>query len=116
MSILALDLGEKRVGVAISRSGVLVEKLPRVEWRQQKKLLEKLRQICHQEQIKQLVIGLPLKNGYENKSAEKIKQQGKLIGRALNLPVVFEDESYSTISNDDSDSAVAILEQYLQLA
>lgn len=96
--ILALDFGTKRIGYAVSDEEQKVafpretfSKMPR------QKLIDKLRKIAKEENIRQIVIGLPLdENNEETPTAAKIKQLGATLARSLMLPIAYVDEFGST--------------------
>jgi len=97
--VLALDIGEKRIGIAASDlSGTMsfpVDVLPSNEVmsgaRSWKRILED-----HDPEI--LVIGLPISlSGEENAQAERITRAAELISRDCGLPFEFVDERLSSV-------------------
>lgn len=108
--LVALDIGQKRVGVARSRSGRLVEPVgvwPRAE------LLARLRKWAAAEPVERLIVGL---------ATEELAAK---LAAAAGAPVEQTDESFSTnearrrvaklTPNDHADAAAAavILERWL---
>lgn len=84
---LALDFGERKVGLALSY-GTLAEPLqvlPNDEF-----LLDQLGAICEEHQVEQLVVGIS-----ESTSAELSKEFAERL-TSLALPVYFADETLST--------------------
>jgi len=128
MSLLALDLGEKRVGVAISKSGIIAEPYKTINF--DENFYSELKDICSQEKVKKIIVGLPKSlSGKENKQEKKTKKLAKLISKKIGLEVEFVDERYtSKIAQSrfesqktplregkiDEESAVIILETYLE--
>lgn len=96
--ILALDLGEKRVGYAVSDETRTLA-FPRATLAKNPlgQFFTKLREIIQKEGISQILIGLPLdsENG-EGKSASRIRVFGEKIGSTLMRPIVYIDEFGST--------------------
>ncbi len=120
MSLISLDLGEKRVGVAISRSNIIAEPFTTLEY--DDKFLDKLDALCREEKIKKIIIGLPKSlSGQKNKQEEKIRQIASEIKNKLKTEIEFIDESFTTKmaeardkkGNLDEEAAVIILEDYL---
>jgi putative holliday junction resolvase len=87
-TVLAIDFGTQRLGLAISR-GTLAEPLLILE--NNEELLEKLKAICEQEQVTQLVVGVS-----EGKMEERSRSFGLLISERFDLPVEFADETLSS--------------------
>lgn len=120
MSILGLDLGEKRVGVAISRSGIIAEPYQLMEY--DNNFLQELKKICRKEGVDKIIIGLPRSlSGDVNSQEKKIRAIAEEIKDELEIGIDLIDESYSTkIAQsrfgprvDDKEAAVVILEGYL---
>jgi len=92
--ILAIDPGQKRVGLAVSdpfgNFAVGLETLSNYEG---KDILPELTAICQQYEVKTVVIGLPLHmSGEEGEKAQEARQLAQLIQEGLHLPVELMDE------------------------
>lgn len=120
MSLIGLDLGEKRVGVAISRSGIIAEPLTTLDF--DDNFLGELKNICQEEEAEKIIIGLPKSlSGKENTQEQKIKKIAKDIEEKMGISVELIDESFtSKIAQDrlgrnqvDEEAATIILESYL---
>jgi putative transcription antitermination factor YqgF len=131
--LLALDLGSKRVGVAVSDELRLtarpLEPLPRTNW---KKLLRDVSELCRQFDVRTVVLGLPLRlDGGEGDAADAARRAARNFGLSLKLPVVLQDERLTSKEAEaelrgeglseaeiktrvDSASAVIILRDYLE--
>jgi len=105
MAILGIDLGEKRVGLAISRSGLLAERYALLEFSQNiikepaafEDLVTRLRAILRREKIELLVVGLPLlADGSSSAFAKKIRTLAQKLKFLLGVEIVFENEAYSS--------------------
>jgi len=130
MTILGIDFGQKRIGLAISRRGIAFE-YKTLEFKNQDSLLLEINQICQDEQIKKIVIGLSKTR--ENKIGFQAKRQlkfAKSLKNKLKIPIIFENEIFTTreagrILNEqkikkrklkkfvDSKAAQLILQSYL---
>lgn len=96
--LLALDIGAKRIGFAVSDVDHTVA-FPRetLDATPKEKLLDNLRRVVKEEGIEKIIIGLPLdKENEEGKSAKHIRKVGEEIATKLGLPVDYIDESGST--------------------
>ena len=99
--ILAIDYGTKRIGLAISDSkGVIaspLEVLRITKNRDVEDILEDILLVVEEYRVKTILIGKPqiFKEEYKY-SVRKIDKFAKKLTDITNLPVIFQDESYST--------------------
>lgn len=72
---LGLDIGDKRIGVALSDpGGILASPFSIVDRREESQDIETIVDIINQHQVNQVVVGLPRSmNGSIGKQAEKVK-------------------------------------------
>ncbi|MCA1564960.1 MAG: Holliday junction resolvase RuvX [Acidobacteria bacterium] len=92
--LLALDLGTKRVGVAVSDELQLTTQplppLSRTNW---KKLLRQISDLRHTFDAQGVVIGLPLKlDGTEGDAAREARRIARNLSLSLAVPVHLQDE------------------------
>ena len=92
--LLALDLGEKRVGVAVSDElRITVRPLPflrRTNWKQ---LLGAVADLLQRFDAQGLVIGLPLNlDGTEGEASKKARRLARNFQLSLKAPVYLQDE------------------------
>jgi putative holliday junction resolvase len=94
MSILGLDLGRRRIGVAIVDVPALgARPLTTLIRSSLAHDLEGLRAIVADRQVRQIVLGLPLNmNGSEGPAAVQTRNFADRLQKALELPVDFYDE------------------------
>jgi putative pre-16S rRNA nuclease len=131
--VVALDLGQKRVGVAVSDSLSIsitrLTALPRTNWKQ---LLKDVAHLIQRFDAKTVVIGLPLRlNGSRGDAAIEAAATAGKFARSLDLPVYLQDERLSSVAAEenlradgcnrsevatmvDSESAAIILRDFLQ--
>jgi|SaaInlStandDraft_5_1057022.scaffolds.fasta_scaffold109530_2 putative transcription antitermination factor YqgF len=88
MSVLAIDFGTKRVGIAIS-SGTLA--MPLVVLPNQEDLFEKIEQIVIDKKIKKIVLGLS-----EAEMALKTRDFADELKGFVRVPIEFFDETLSS--------------------
>ena len=131
--ILGLDIGDVRTGVAISDElGIAAHPLCTIRRKSRKALLAELQQLVTAHNVEQIVVGLPLQlDGETGTQAKKIKQFAERLEQQVNLPIVFWDESFTTLEAAqilhgtkrrrkkrkqviDQVAAVLILEGYLE--
>ena len=98
MHIMALDIGEKRIGVAVSDPGERVASpiavLPAAEVLQN---APSFRRLLEDWEPELLVCGLPMTlAGEEGPQAQRIREQAQRIAQAAELPVEFSDERLSS--------------------
>lgn len=128
---IGIDLGTKRVGIALSDSlNMIASPLKTLTFYNQKDLLEQLRKVITEFDIKTIVLGLPLSmNGMDSSQTKKIRDFKSSLA-IFNLPIMYEDERLSSISAKksmvmqnvktgynkseiDMRAAAIILQQYL---
>ncbi len=97
MRMIGLDIGEKRVGVAVSDPTARVATPLKVLDVMPSADLSALRRIVEDYEAELLVVGLPLTMaGEEGPQAVRIREAAAAIGTALALRVVFQDERLSS--------------------
>ena len=102
--ILALDLGKKRIGVAVSDElqmtarGVSVLLLTSPE-----KLFADVKNLCDDFDAVALVIGLPLNlDGTESVGATEARQIARLFAEQLEIPVHLQDERLTSHAAEEN--------------
>ncbi len=121
MTILALDLGKKKVGLALSH-GIVAEGYATIRFNENdvSEFINQLKKIISEQKVNKVIIGLPLgRGGKDTDQSIWTKKIAKRIKNSLSLNVTFVEESYSTFQASgeegdvDQQSARIILEQYL---
>lgn len=102
--ILALDLGEKRIGVALSDEGRLLARSYAVLRRGSRLAdFEKISHIVDEQAVNLIVVGLPvLLSGEEGAKAAWVRDYANEMAQRLGLDLVFWDESFSTVEAERS--------------
>lgn len=130
--ILALDLGSKRVGVAVSDSlSISISRLDVIQRTNWKQLLRDVEKVALRFDAKTLVIGFPLKlNGSLGDAATAARETAQKFAQSLDLPVYLQDERLSSAAAEanlrdagvraedigkrvDSEAAALILRDFL---
>ena len=102
--VLAIDMGSKRVGLAVSDELRLTVRtlpaLPRTPW---KRLLSSLAELCEQFDVRSIVLGLPLRlDGTEGDAAQEVRRVAHNLQLTLKLPLFFQDERLTSREAEDS--------------
>jgi putative pre-16S rRNA nuclease len=92
--ILALDLGEKLVGAALSDERLITTKrLPPLKRSNWKKLLQDVRYLVERFDAQTIVVGLPLRlDGTEGDAAYNVRRVATNLAKSINTPVYLQDE------------------------
>lgn len=103
-AVIALDVGEKRIGVALARGSVMIA-VPLETVEVDGHEIEKIHDIIARESVSQIVVGYP-----RNQSGEATAQTAYVVDFStrladFRLPVVFQDESLTSVQ----------AEQYLKM-
>jgi putative Holliday junction resolvase len=95
---IALDIGEKRVGVAISDElNISITPLPAIQRTSWKRLLLEVSGIIRHYDAKALVIGLPLKSDNTDGSASAgMRRMAENFRLSLDVPIFLQDEKLTT--------------------
>src|SRR5882672_2471599 len=100
MRIAALDVGEARIGVAVSDElGITAQGVGVVRRVGGRRDLEALASLLAPYPLARLVVGLPLgMNGLEGVQAAKVRQFADKAAEHLGVPVEFWDERLTTVA------------------
>ncbi len=93
--VMGLDVGTKRIGIALSDFLLLTaQPCETISREPEKTAIEKIVQLCTQNSVKKIVIGLPKNmNGTLGKQAQDCTDFSNLLKEKLeNIEFVFEDE------------------------
>ena len=132
MRILALDVGDRRIGVAVSDpTGLLARPLTIIKRKDIASDISALCQLVNDQEASKVIIGLPLSlDGRVGSQAEKVKSFVEKLTASLFIPVETRDERFSTAivrerrlesglkkkkrqAPDDAQAAAVILQGYL---
>lgn len=129
MTILGLDVGEARIGLAVGDSTILIASPWGIlEAQPEGQVFAKLQDLIRQERIERIVIGMPYllrEPGHETDQQRQIRAWAERFEKMVTVPCVFADETLSTAlaarwqnerqqkGKRDDLAAVAILQAYL---
>lgn len=130
---LALDLGEKRIGVALSDTLKIIAQPYQVFPRTSRQAdFAHVQKIVQEQNVSQIVVGLPINmNGEEGAMAQWVRDYATHLGETLQLPILFWDESFTSVQAEaamreygwsrkklkekiDAVAAALILQSYLE--
>ncbi len=130
--LMGLDYGDSRTGVAVSDLlGITAQGVESIKYTGEKQLLQRLKEIINEYQVKKIVIGLPLNmNATSGQRVEKTKKFIEKLKAEFGLEVVTIDERLTTVASHramtelgvnknkkknlvDMMSAILILQMYM---
>ena len=97
---MAVDFGEKRVGLALSDPlGLTAQGMETLEPRDEEELLVKVEEMVAEKGIRKIVVGLPLNmDGSKGAGALKVLKLVEKLRGKVECPVVTWDERLGTVS------------------
>ncbi len=132
--VLALDAGEKRVGVAITDAlNITAQGLEVIERKNEEAFLDRLKSLIKEYSVSKIVIGMPLNmNGTKGSSAKLVEDFVELLKKDIPVDIETLDERLTTKQGErmlleadisrkkrklsiDKISAQLILQTYLDL-
>lgn len=132
--ILALDVGTKTIGVAVTdRLGMMAHPVCTIRRRSVVRDTQSLLPMIEEREVDRVVVGLPFElDGSEGRSARLARQVGEAVREATGLIIEYVDERYSSVDAErrliaadvsrarrkqiiDQAAAVCILESYLSM-
>jgi putative pre-16S rRNA nuclease len=131
--VLALDVGRKRIGLAVSDElGITAQGLNTLERTRIREDLERLKELAARWDVRTLLVGRPLHmSGAESRQSEYTAGFAARLGDYLGLPIIFWDERLTSVEAErmlrqagatlqarkksvDRLAAVLLLESYLE--
>lgn len=127
-NFLALDVGERRIGVALADSGVKIA-VP-FDWLENDdKIIEKITELAIDHDIDEIIIGYPRnQSGEPTKQTQYVEDFAKRLAEIdLDVEIKFQDESLTSVQAEhrlggnlkdkgqiDAEAASIILQDYLE--
>ncbi|NLY03366.1 MAG: Holliday junction resolvase RuvX [Campylobacter sp.] len=126
MSTAALDIGLKRIGIALGYKGDIVVPIDAVIRKNRKQAATDVKKVLKEYKVVKLIVGIPLGGSSEDEMRRRVEHFIGLLD--FNGEIVYQDESFSSkeasalkVANLrkkdgklDSLSAKIILERYLE--
>jgi putative Holliday junction resolvase len=130
--ILGLDLGERRIGVAVSDPTELLARPVTTIIRASRQAdFDAVARLVDEYAVARVIVGLPLSlDGNEGPQAQWVRRYAEAMAQQMDIPVEYWDERYSTVSaaeiisnkgprrraprhDIDATAAAVILQSYL---
>ena len=131
--VLGLDVGDRRIGLALSDSGgILASPLTIIEHTTESKDIEAILKIAQERGAERIIVGLPrLMNGDIGPQAQKVQAFTEAIRAHTQIPIEYRDERLTTVTAQrlkqetasrkknrniryDAMAAAVILQDYLE--
>lgn len=98
MRLMALDIGERRIGVALSDPGQMLARGLRVITRRSRQADASLiASLAREHEVEKIIVGHPLHlDGRAGEQARRIEEYARALQQDTGVPVLLWDESYST--------------------
>jgi putative Holliday junction resolvase len=97
--ILGLDMGDSRIGVALSDPlGIMASPLTIISRTHEEADIEVLVDIIRKNEVERIIVGLPLSmDGSSGKQVDKVRAFVTALCRHIDIPVEYRDERLSTV-------------------
>ena len=104
MRVLALDVGDRRIGVALSDpTGLLASPLSTITRKGQDADVDEVLGLAAANDVPEIVVGMPVSlSGRKGAQAARTTAFAEELRRKTDIPVVFADERYSTVQAERS--------------
>lgn len=98
MRVMALDVGDKRIGVAVSDpTGLVPTPLTTIGTKSESEDIEAVLLLADEHAVEEIVVGLPLSlSGQRGPQARKVARFAESLSGRAAVPVTMLDERYST--------------------
>ena len=99
LSVLGLDVGDRRVGVAgCDGTGLIASGITTIRRKSMTADIAQLQELVERRQVQKFIVGLPLNmDGSEGFQARKVRKFVKAVIAKIPLPVEYVDERLTTI-------------------
>ncbi|MDD4310399.1 MAG: Holliday junction resolvase RuvX [Candidatus Cloacimonetes bacterium] len=100
--IMAVDYGEKRIGIALSDPmRIFAKPLLVIANQGEEEVLSSLQHLITQHQVSLILVGMPYAiDGSNTPKTEETQVFLEMLKHNVNIPVLFQDERYSTCDAD----------------
>ena len=127
-TIIAIDLGLKRIGLALSAGAGIVTPLPAVERKNRNQAANDVKKVLNEYEATTVVVGIPMGSTTEDEMRRRVAHFMNLV--EFSGEIAYQDESHSSQEAEelmrgeirykrdgriDSLSAKIILERYLKI-
>lgn len=109
MRLMALDIGERRIGIAVSESGILATPHSVLQRKSKQEDFARLGRLVTELKIERVIVGLPYSlSGPEEigPQARRVMRYAEALAATLPVPIEYYDERYSTV---DAAASLSVL-------
>jgi putative Holliday junction resolvase len=101
--VLALDVGERRVGVAISdESGRLARPLTTIARASKREDFAAIARLIEENGVDRVIVGLPRTlRGEEGAQAGRVRRYAEALSATIAAPIAFQDERFTSIEAEE---------------
>lgn len=99
MTVIGLDFGERRIGVAVSDpGGQIARPLLVIERSSRRDDMARIAELVRSRRAQKVIVGLPLNlDGSLGPAARRARRFASALGRELDLPIALWDERLTTV-------------------
>ncbi len=103
MRVMALDVGDKTIGVAISDALLLTAQArPTLRRKNLHADIEALQRLAIENEVHEIIVGQPLHmSGKPSPQSEKVARFAEELHKVLNIPIVFCDERLTSVAAEE---------------
>jgi putative holliday junction resolvase len=130
--VLGIDVGDRRIGLALSDSGgILASPLTIIEHTTEKSDIDAILKVAQEREAERIIVGLPrLMNGDIGPQAKKVQAFTEAMRSNISIPIEYRDERLTTVTAQrlhqetgkkkkgiiryDAMAAAVILQDYLE--
>jgi putative Holliday junction resolvase len=100
LRIMALDVGDKRIGVAVSDPfGWTSAKMLTVDVNEDEDVVERLKRLIAEEGVGKIITGLPRNmDGTDSEQTKKVRRFAETLESVVDVPIQLWDERLSTVA------------------
>jgi putative Holliday junction resolvase len=98
--ILAIDYGERRIGLALSDPmRIIASGLTTLDVRGESEAVQKIKILVQEHDVQEIVLGNPLeKSGNEGSKTQKVRAFAEKLKKEISTPITFWDERLSSVT------------------
>jgi putative Holliday junction resolvase len=100
MRVLGLDIGDRRIGVALSDpTGILASPLTIIERASDEHAIDAILKVVAERGVEKVIVGLPRSmDGHIGHQAEKVQSFTELLRQRTAVPIEYRDERLTTVT------------------
>lgn len=110
MRVMALDVGDKTIGIAISDALLMTAQgRPTLRRKNMKSDIEALHRMATENEVHEIVVGQPLHmDGKPSAQSAKVERFAEEVRKVINVPIVFWDERLTSFEAEQHLEAMGL--------